>query len=189
MTHIEVIGNVKITNGEIHIIGENRFLERLIQHLLSYLTGRQGRSSTGTRYTSLFCNTLNCRLGEDLVSHTQRDMVGMVTPIGAGLGTEPDTISGTVTDGSGTGIWRVKYIFTFNAGSLPAVTVGEMGLYGDMYLNNTFKWLRSCGTLPGCTEGEILASRLSVADGDFGSFIIDDTAPLVIEWTIEFSFV
>jgi len=122
-------------------------------------------------------------LGTDLTSVTTSSATSLATPIGTSPGTAPNSKSIiTAHDGSSDGDWYAIYQSIWNAGTISG-TVGEAALYMVDCLQTTFRW-ESKGT----ASGQHMFSRLSVADGDFSSFIIDDTVPLVVEWKLRFFF-
>jgi hypothetical protein len=78
----------------------------------------------------------------------------------------------------------VTYLATWNAGAISG-TVGEIALYLRALDNATFQWQASGNLQPSV----VMASRLSSADLDFSSFVIDTTKPLTVEWKVQFSFI
>ena len=125
-------------------------------------------------------------LGQDIVTVTTPGMTVLTTPIGGAPGTAPNSRSNSVKDGSADGIWNITYIATWNPGTVSG-TLGELGLYMGAVDNATFQWVQTGGNP--WKPANVMVSRLSGADGDFSSFIIDDTMPLTVEWTVQLSFV
>lgn len=109
---------------------------------------------------------------------TQATTTGLTTPVTTG----PDSQSGA-TSSPGGGVYRVSWSATWNAGTLTAITVTEIGLF--LYLNTTlqaFGWTSFNGA------GTYLFSRLSSADGDFTAFQVNTSVPLTVEWRLTFTF-
>jgi len=109
---------------------------------------------------------------------TQGTTTGLTTPVGTG----PDSQAGA-TSSPGGGNYRVSWTATWNAGSLTAITVSEIGLF--LYLQTSlqaFGWTGFKG------YNTALFSRLSAADGDFTAFEVNTSVPLTIEWRLTFTF-
>jgi hypothetical protein len=79
------------------------------------------------------------------------------------------------------GVYQVTYTSTWNAGAVSG-TIGEVGLF--LYIWDA---LQSAGGSSGIPSRR-LASRLSVADGDFTAYTIDTALPLTVQWIVQFSF-
>ena len=107
---------------------------------------------------------------------------GNMTSLAADEGTDPDSQSGATSSPAG-GSYRVSWLAVWNAGSLAAINVSELGLrlYLDGYALNAFGGTSS-------PAAKVFFSRLSDADGDFTTFLVDVTKPLTIEWRLTFSF-
>lgn len=118
-------------------------------------------------------------LGKDTTTVNTAGMTALVTPIGSGVGTLPNTASGSLVQ-TDVGDYKLNLTAVWNAGAVSG-TVGEMGLYliGDV----TFRGL---GTLYSTTP--YLWARLSHADSHFSSFSIDTGKNLTITWQIRFLF-
>ena len=110
---------------------------------------------------------------------TQGTTTNLTSPVSTG----PDSQSGA-TSGLGNNSYRVAWSATWNAGTLTAITVTELGLF--LYLTTT---LQSFGWGAFTSSGNALFSRLSVADGDFTSFQVNTSVPLTVEWRLTLSFV
>jgi len=95
--------------------------------------------------------------------------------------TIPNVLTGTITNPAGN-TYRVSYIVTWNAGTIGALAVTEIGLY--LCLDVTLRSF-SGQMIPANRK---FFSRLSVSDGDFSSFVIDTSKPLTIEWQLTFTF-
>jgi hypothetical protein len=109
---------------------------------------------------------------------TQGTTTNLTTPVS----TPPDSQSGA-TSSPGGGTYRVAWTATWNAGTLTAITVSEIGLY--LYLQTA---LQSFGWTSFNGAATALFSRLSAADGDFTAFQVNPSVPLTVEWRLTFTF-
>lgn len=185
---INIRGFVTIKQGEKVIVkkAQNHFVDTGLKGLLSTIISSELYNNASWY---LWQNGWQMYLGQDTAIVTTHGMTEVQTPIGAAPGTPPDSKNITVKDGGAggdaDGVYHAKYIATWNAGSLPAVTLGEAGLYLKAPDKTTYSWSVSGESY---NPTLVMVSRLSAADIDFGSFVIDDTEPLVAEWTVEISF-
>ncbi len=187
---IKIRGFVTIKQGEKVLVKKaiNHFVDAGLKGLISTIIS--GRVKTGAYGTwMLWYGGWKMYLGQNTDIPTVHSHTGLQTPIGGAPGTAPDSQNVTVKDGGAggdaDGVYHVKFIATWNSGTLPAVTLGEAALYLKAPNKTTFKWEQVGGTY---NPAVVMVSRLSSADTDFGSFVIDDTEPLVAEWTVEISF-
>ena len=101
--------------------------------------------------------------------------------------TKANSQSGSYTNPSN-GVYKVNFTATWNAGSLGALTITEMGLWlaypADCTTMQTFG--ASFGN--SATVAYFFFSRISAADGDFTSFVINTSVPLTITWTLTFQY-
>lgn len=96
-------------------------------------------------------------------------------------GTDPDSQSGNIASPAA-GTYRVSWNGTWNAGSLAAIDVSELGLL--LCFQPTLEAFES---MPHANN-KTFFSRLSDADGDFTTFTVNIAVPLAIEWRLTFSF-
>ena len=177
---IVVEGYVVIKNGDKIIKAKNHFVDAGLRGILSTIIF----AYVYPNYTwNLWAHDWHIYLGSDTSTTTTATMTELQSPIGTAPGTPPDTKSIDVKDGSSDGVWEAIFIATWYAGSVPATTLGELALYMRAPANTTFRWVTG-----NYSPDEVMVSRLSSADGDFSSFIIDDTKPLTVEWHVKFSF-
>jgi len=95
--------------------------------------------------------------------------------------TAPDSQSGAIASPT-VGTYRVSWIATWNAGTLPAINVSELGIFLCLDVSlNTFE--ATC--VPANAQ---FFSRLSDSDGDFTTFLVNTAVPLTIEWRLTFTF-
>ena len=102
--------------------------------------------------------------------------------------TVPSSQAGTTSNPSA-GVYRVSWTATWNAGSIAALVITEMGLWLAI---GTYTTLQSFGfQFPlnnQITQSAQFFSRLNEADGDFTHFTINTIVPLMIEWRLTYSF-
>jgi hypothetical protein len=157
-----------------HIV--NQGLIHMINALAASQTGSSGpyylfsRDWTGKTYSYM-------RLGTG-GNVTQGTTTNLTTPVS----TPPDSQSGA-TSSPGGGTYRVAWTATWNAGTLTAITVSEIGLF--LYLNTSLQGFGWTGFNGAATA---LFSRLSAADGDFTAFQVNPSVPLTVEWRLTFTF-
>jgi len=157
-----------------HIV--NQGLIHMINALAASQTGSSGpyylfsRDWTGKTYSYMRLGT-----GGNI---TQGTTTNLTTPVS----TPPDSQSGA-TSSPGGGTYRVAWTATWNAGTLTAITVSEIGLY--LYLQTA---LQSFGWTSFNGAATALFSRLSAADGDFTAFQVNPSVPLTVEWRLTFTF-
>lgn len=192
---IKIKGIVTIRQLDKILIKEsvNHFVDAGLKGLISTIIGK-GCYNTykNTDIWNLWEKDWQMYLGQDTAIPTAHDMTELQTPIGSAPGTPPDTVNITVKDGGAggdaDGVYHAKYIASWNIGTLPAVTLGEAALYLRAPTKTEFGWKIEEAYGETYTPDLVMISRLSSADVDFSSFVIDDTKPLTAEWTIELSF-
>ncbi len=114
---------------------------------------------------------------------TTATTTALTTPVAA----KANSQSGSYTNPSN-GVYKVNYTATWNAGSLTALTITEMGLWLNLFSNITT--MQTFGAIPSeyGTAQAFFFSRISVADGDFASFVVNTAVPLTITWTLTFQY-
>jgi len=184
-TTIKIRGFVTIKQGEKVVIKKtiNHFVDAGLKGLISTIIAKNmSTTQSKTALWYLWQYGWQVYLGQDTTTPTTTGMTSLQDQIGGA----PNGRNITVKNGAADGIYHVKYIATWNAGTLPAATLGEAGLYLRAPDKTTFQWILA-GTVT-YNPSLVMVSRLSEADTDFSSFVIDDTEPLVAEWTVEMSF-
>jgi hypothetical protein len=150
-------------------------------HMINALSASTTNSSSGYKY--LFSRDWTSRTNSYMRLGTGGNVTqGPTTGLTTQVGTGPDSQAGA-TSSPGGGVYRVSWTATWNAGSLTAITVSEIGLF--LYLQTGlqgFGWADFNGA------GTALFSRLSSADGDFTAFVVNTSVPLTIEWRLTFTF-
>jgi len=185
MHEMIIQGKVTIKQGDKIIVKDaiNHFVDAGLKGILStMLFSRMGSSDS---YWRLWAYSWNIYLGSDTATTTSTTMTSLVSPIGTAPGTPPDSKTISVKDGSADGVWEITYTATWNAGSVSG-TVGELALYLKAPDKTDFRW--EFLAVADYDPSEVMVSRLSSADGDFSSFIIDETKPLTVDWKVTFSF-
>jgi hypothetical protein len=155
-----------------------------ITNLLSWSTISYGGSSSGGLSSYNFTPSGNSyiRLGTG-GNVTTGTVTGLTTPVS----TVPSSQAGTTSSPQG-GQYRISWTATWNAGTIGAITISEVGLF--LAFANSFGSLQSFGWSRSNTinEGAMFFSRLSAADGDFVAFVVNTSVPLTIEWRLTFTF-
>lgn len=174
-------GIVEVTNGYTHFIAENRAVGQLLLSIVNWISS----SSSNTGYSPCYqwnTSTTYCFMviGSDTGTATYYNQTSLTSPIGTTPGTKPNSQSAATSNPSN-GVYRVTLTATWNAGTVSG-TCGEIGLY--LYINNALQAAQA--GYSGSTA--YLSNRLSSAGGDFTAFTINTAAPLVIAWTLQFSF-
>ncbi len=160
--------------GMMHQIGHNKITGQGLRHLMNWaiiLNTASNRNMQGFSVTSLN----NMRLGTGTGATTDS-----TTTLQAEIATAPNSITSSF-DNPSSGIYRTTLTSTWNAGTLSAVTVTEIGikiphLYG-ISINNA------------SITSDGLLSRLSTSDSEMTSFLINAANPLVVAARIVFTFV
>jgi hypothetical protein len=186
---IKIKGFVEVLNGDTHFTGENKATSNLLKTIASFLASDSGYYTNSTAAVALPSYQWSSRttfmvIGSDQSTVTTESMQNLVTPIGTSPGTKPNS-QAFATSNPSTGVWRITYTATWNAGTVTG-TIGEIGLF--LY---GFTALQAAGT--GYSNynmglSVIMTNRLAVANSDFTAFAINNTVPLVIAWTLQFSF-
>ena len=114
---------------------------------------------------------------------TTATTTALTTPVAS----KANSQSGSTTNPSN-GAYKVNFTATWNAGALTALTITEMGLWLNQF--SGLSTLQTFGTIVSENASGTLFffSRISVADGDFASFVINTAVPLTITWTLTFQY-
>ncbi len=183
---IQVKGLVTVKQGERVIARDipNHFVNSGLKGLLSQIINAGHDSGGSHTYHYLWAYTWHIYLGSDTTTPTTTTMTVLASPIGTAPGTPASSQGISTKDGSSDGIWSATFVATWNVGTVSG-TLGELALYMKARDQTGFKWKPTTTYNP----AEVMISRLSSADVDFSSFIINNTLPLTVEWTVQFSFV
>lgn len=176
---IKVTGTVRIMQGErIVVEARNHFVNQGLMALISLLciSYHGSTSFAPAREWSTRRTYCGIRLGSDTTTPTTAIMEALVNALG------PWASSASLSRSNPSpGVYQVTYTSTWDAGAVSG-TIGEVGLF--LYIWDTLQPAGGTSTGP----SRRLASRLSVADGDFTAYTIDPTLPLTVQWIIQFSF-
>lgn len=173
--------DVKAGNAKLFIVTKGHIVNlglMDLQHFLSANSMSDGSSTYGgpsTDWASKTSSYMRVGTGGSVTT-------GATTTLTAQQNTAPDGQSGSNATPSGT--YRISWMATWNAGTLPAITVTEVGLFLNLKGS-----AQAFGATYGHGDTPMLFSRLSEADGDFSSFAINTAVPLTIEWRLLFEFV
>jgi hypothetical protein len=179
---VKVTDEIRVYEGDkLKFASKGHIVNQGLIHLINALSASTTNSSSGYKYlfsrewTSKTYSYMRVGTGGNV---TQGTTTGLTTPVG----TSPDSQAGA-TSSPGGGTYRVSWTATWNAGTLTAITVSELGLFLYLQTNlQSFGWVNFTGSTTA------LFSRLSDADGDFTSFVVNTSVPLTIEWRLTFTF-
>jgi hypothetical protein len=177
---IGIRGTVKIENGEHIVIGRNHWVAQGFGIIGEYLIYN---NSTNMAYLQGASYNWNMYIGSDTTTPTTVSMTSLASPIGNAPGTAPNTKSnsGAYYSTSTTPV-VLTWVATWNPGTVSG-TLGEIGLYLlDMYYGDGYRLLTNISY----ATNPALASRLSVADGSFTAFTINNSVALTVTWTVSF---
>jgi len=143
----------------------------------------------------------SARAGNDTTTPTSPDMTDLVSKIDIA----PDTKNIVLFKSSGYTEYKSRHKFMWNAGTIPAQTIGEFGVY--LYLSddgwtspldNPSLWTTSSYTdsdgktvyviTPYRSAGTRLGARISSADGDFDPIDYTSEEALIFEWYVTIKF-
>lgn len=161
----------------------NSWVDAGLRGLVSALIGDWVRGSSGTYSPGegAWAEKLNMYLGSDTATATVHGATALTTPIGNAPGTEPSTIAGDDLTNPSSGTFKTSITAEWYTGTVSG-TVGELALYLKPWDDLNIGWRNvQHNNIPPDT----MASRLSNADGDFSSFVIDTGLSLTVEWEIQ----
>jgi hypothetical protein len=186
---VQIKGYVTIWQGEgknkklIVKRAENHFVDAGLKGLVSALVCK--KLSVTTNYIYSWSHTPKIYIGSDVDTVTTHETSALIAPIGNAPGTAPSAISGADLTNPSSGVWRTSYTAVWYAGTVSG-TVGELGLYLRPFTMFTAGWEIATGVL--ITYSSAMVSRLSNANADFSSFVIDPSKSITVQWDIEVSF-
>lgn len=181
-------GTVIIHMGNKVIVGRahNRLVSLGIKALLQELISEQTATTQFgmSRDFNLNAASARMRVGTDVANPTTEGM----TALSAEITTDRNSAN-TRYEKIAAGQYRIKWVATWNAGTLAAVTIGELGLYTvGMAAQSDASLPIDNGLFTSSSATQQLFSRLSSASGDFTAFLINVTVPLTIEWRLDVTF-
>lgn len=177
--------------GELHIVARNKIVITGINHIMNRAFKAISADSATTIGidAALASNDLThsyIRVGTG-GSTTNQGTTGLTTAVTV----NPTSTSGGTIDFATSGVRKHSFTATWNAGTLTAALgstpVTEIGIFG--LLNDADNEAPDCTTSDvGNASALSLFSRLSVADSEFSSFVVNHAVPLVIEHRITMTF-
>lgn len=192
------------TPGELHIWGEAlikngdtviRARNKIVGQGLAGIVALLGNGVTTTHSSSNNGNFAWPPLFETNQQTRSRIRVG--TGTGATADGTTALVSETATaadstaeteDNPSSGVYRVKFTATWNAGTIAAVTVTEIGIFGFLRAGGVTQQPSNTGVSTWNGTANSMFARLSSTDSEFTSFLINTAAPLTIEYRIVFTF-
>ncbi len=181
---IVIEGYVEITNGSNHIISKNSIVDQGLLSLVNLYSVDRLNNSSNLPATGWSSFSSSIRVGSDISTPTTRTTTALTNPIGAGIGTVPNS-QGLSNSNISTGVWQVTYSSKWNAGVLSGI-IGELGLFLQIW--TIAQGLQPAGGTAAAVTPNTLFSRLSSADGKFSSFIIDSSNPVIVSWILRFTY-
>lgn len=174
--------------GDLHFRARNKIVGQGLRHIyncalngfvFSYGSNNPVNATLPPLFETNVQSRSNMRLGTGSLA-----TVDGTTTLGGIINTAPDATA-IATDNPSTGVYRQKFIATWNSGTLTAVTVNELGIFGHLVtgFNTT-----SSGGQGTHGSANLLFARLTATDGEFVSFTVNPAAPLVIEYRVVFTF-
>lgn len=180
-------GFLDITNGDTIIHGKNSIVDQGLAGIANWISGNTMGYTAGTNPLGSFnwagsppSGSTYMVIGSDTTHGTSNGTTTVQSPIGAAPGTRPNSQSGS-TSTPASGQWQVQWTATWNAGTIPAVTLGEVGLY--LYLVPATQSFQS-----NAASATYLFSRMASADGKFTAFTINNAVPLSIAWNFRLTY-
>ncbi len=177
-------GIVEITNGDTHIIARNSVVDQGLIALVNLLSVSGFLANQTPAQAWIGVGNGSMRVGQDTVIPTQHTTTLLAVPIGAGIGTAPNTQSISNSNPSA-GQYQVTYTSTWVAGAVSG-TLGEVGLF--LFIWTLAQGLQAAGTAGVVPTVQTMFSRMASADGKFTSFAINTSVPLAISWIVRFTF-
>jgi hypothetical protein len=169
-----IIGELVIKQGDDVVArGYNKIVGQGLRHIINMIGGWTGLGTIWQANGIIAAGTAAIRLG----TGTGPTVDGTATLVNQN-NTAPNTVS-TAFDTPATSTYRFRLTATWNAGSIPQITVTELGIFG------TLASLLGQNSSP---QGTTMFSRMSVTDGEFASFTVNTAVPLSVEWRVSITF-
>jgi hypothetical protein len=111
---------------------------------------------------------------------------GATTGLSSAVATAASSQAGVTSNPSGS--YRIAWTATWNAGTLSAIDISELGLFLNIIGSTPLNTLQPFATGLGTQNTAAMFSRLSNADGDFSTFTVNTSVPLTIEWRLTLTF-
>ena len=195
----KIKGEFKIYLGnKLYTKGKNTwtalFCESLCAALLPNGDTNNYTADTTLRFASY---RMDARVGTDTSTPTEPTMSDLVSKVD----TPPDSKVRRLIYSSSEGLYITEFVFSWNAGTLPDMTIGEFGVYlyivpiirdgtFENFTNIWYYWVAP-GNFPsyGWAIPQLkLAARVSSADGDFDPIDYTSEEALIFEWYVTIKF-
>jgi len=201
----KIKGEFKIYLGDkLYAKGKNKWTRYFPSSLVEFVinpkvsTGVYDHCSKATdvwcpAYTSGLSRSYTARAGNDTSTPSSPDMTDLVSKIDIA----PDTKNITLFKSSGYTEYKSRHKFVWNAGTIPAQTIGEFGVYltltDDSWdsptENPSFIKVFACrDSMPLLNPALKLGARVSSGDGDFDPIDYDSSEALILEWYVTIKF-
>ena len=202
----KIIGKFKIYLGnKLYAKGKNKwtryFASSLVEAVISpekYIYTESGTSVAGNyAYARGLSYGYTARAGNDTSTPSSPDMTDLVSKIDIA----PDTKNIVLFKSSGYTEYKSRHKFVWNAGTIPAQTIGEFGVY--LYLTDD-SWSSPAENPSFGSASEIpywkvyaipidnpasrLGARISSGDEDFDPIYYDSSEALILEWYVTIRF-
>ena len=200
----KIEGKFKIYLGnELYAKGKNKwtryFASSIIQAILTSLKRVSATCDydTHTGCSRGFSGSYTARAGNDTSTPSSPDMSDLVSKIDIA----PDTKNVVLFKSAGYSEYSSRHKFMWNAGTIPAQTIGEFGVY--LYLsddgwsspaeNPNFGTFISYSSythtaVPWDNAGVRLGARIASADDAFDPIDYDSSEALILEWYVTIRF-
>jgi len=196
----KIEGKFKIYLGnELYAKGKNKWTRYFVSSIVeafitsSKLVYSSSAVTSGVPFYAVgLSRSYTARAGNDTSTPTSPDMSDLVSKIDIA----PDTQSRVLFKSSGYSEYSSRHKFVWNAGTIPAQTIGEFGVY--LYLtddswespveNPNFGTLSYRDVIPIDNPALRLGARISSADGDFNPIDYDSSEALMLEWYVTIRF-
>jgi len=195
----KIEGKFKIYLGdELYAKGKNKWTRYFASSIIEFVITASVCSSCGTNnYYNLYTRGLSysytARAGNDTSTPTSPDMSDLVSKIDIA----PDTQNRVLFKSAGYSEYLSRHKFQWNPGTIPAQTIGELGVY--LYLTNdgwsspaenpSFGYVSDpYDTMPISNPALRLGARISSADDDFYPINYTSEEALILEWYVTIRF-
>ena len=185
---IKVVSLAEVyVNDELLFRSKNKWTRYFMSTMIISIGGIESNPGTHSSRTYIMGNYWDARVGTDTSTPTEPTMSDLVSKVD----TPPDSKVRRLIYSSSEGLYITEFVFSWNAGTLPDMTIGEFGVY--LYLGDD-SW-SSPMLNPHTGEGiydpygnssKRLASRIASADGSFDAFeFCGSIDPLTFKWRFQ----
>ena len=166
------------------------FATTIVEHVIGTSVSHEscpGTSCTGHIYG--IAHYMDARVGRDTTTPTDPSMTDIVQKEDVA----PSSKTRVMDKYSGLTEYKATYIFEWNTGVLPNMTIGEFGVYGlagdDSWSSpatnpNPYTYYGGFKVFRAWNADKRLIARISSGDGDFEPIDYDNTKVLKLEWAV-----